>query len=117
MVSITKTNTETIFEIKGLHKLWALKSEIHIPNHHLLNAYQNEYEVDEWKVKQIGTHVPFLIKAGTFYFGEDSAIIFMDVMHKQNTIIVDLQDEHYKKLIIEVEYPEESIKLLNSKAL
>ena len=114
MVTITKTNTETSFEIKGIHKIWALKSEIRIPNYHILNAYQNRNEVDEWKIKAYGTHVPFVIKAGTFYSGEKSDVIFMDVMHPEKVIIVDLQDEQYKKLIIEVENPEESITLLKN---
>jgi len=115
MVTITQTDTETTFEIKGLHKLWALKSEIQIPNQHILSAYQNINEVNEWKLRMIGTHVPYIIKAGTFYLGEGNDVIFMDVMHPEKVIIVELQDERYKKLYIEVEHPEEAITLLKSK--
>ncbi len=114
MVTITKNSTETLFEIKGLHKFWALKSEIKIPNEHIIKAYQDEEHIKNWyALKLIGTNVPFGLHAGTFY--HDGGKIFMDLNHKHNAIIVDLKDEHYKQLIVEVENPEEAMKLINEK--
>jgi len=112
MVKITKNSTDTLFEIKGLHKFWALKSEIKIPNEHIVKAFQNEEHIKNWyALKLIGTNVPFGLHAGTFY--QDGSKIFMDLVNKQNAIIVELKDENYKELIIEVEDPEIAIKLIN----
>jgi hypothetical protein len=112
MVSITKNETETVFEINGLHKLWAFKSEIRIPNEHIIRAYQDESQVGNWYLlKVIGTNLPFVLNAGTFYHHGD--IIFMDVADKTKAVIIDLKDEKYKQLVIEVADPKAVIGLLN----
>jgi hypothetical protein len=112
MVNITKTDTETIFELKGLHKFWAFKSEIRIPNGHIITAYQDADQIQNWyALKVIGTNMPYVLNAGTFY--HHGELIFMDVAHKENAIIIDLQDENYKQLIIEVSDPEAALHLLN----
>ena len=46
----------------------------------------------------------------TFY--ESDSTIFMDIVNKKNVIIVELRDEFYNKLMIEVENPEVSMTLL-----
>jgi hypothetical protein len=113
MVTITKTATETTFEIIGLHKLWALKNEIKIPNEHIVKAYQDTDKIKNWyAAKLLGTNMPYFLNAGTFY--QDGGIIFMDVANKQNAIIIDLKDEKYKQLIIEVADPSAAIKLIGS---
>jgi hypothetical protein len=114
MVKITKTEKETTFEIIGLHKLWAFKSEIKIPNDHIINAYQDETKIKDWYMaKLIGTNMPYVLNAGTFY--QDGGKIFMDVAKKEKAIIIELKDENYKQLIIEVEDPLESINVINKK--
>ena len=112
MVTITRNEIETIFEINGLHKLWAFKNEIKIPNEHIVEAYQDEDQIKNWYgLKLIGTNMPYILNAGTFY--HDGGVIFMDVAQKQNAVIIDLKDEKYKQLIIEVADPLSAIKLLN----
>ena len=114
MVKITRTENETTFEIVGLHKLWAFKSEIKIPNDHIIKAYQDETKIKNWyAAKLIGTNMPYVLNAGTFY--QDGGMIFMDVAKKENAIIIDLKDENYKQLIIEVQDPLDSINRLNTK--
>ena len=54
--------------------------------------------------------MPSIITAGTFY--KSGSKIFWDVVNMENCIIVDLIDEEYKQLIIEVENPREAIRLL-----
>ena len=117
MVEITKSENETVFEVKGLHKVLAFKSELRIPNSHIVKAYCDENEINEWKgIRALGTYIPSLIKAGTFYQDKDSATIFMDIANVKNAIIVDLKDEEYKKLIIEVSNPQDAITLLTENA-
>lgn len=113
MVEITKNETETIFEVKGLHKVLAFKSELRIPNSHIMKAYCDDHEINEWKgIRAFGTYIPSIIKAGTFYQDKDNATIFMDISNPKNAIIIELKDEHFKKLIIEVPNPQNAIELL-----
>lgn len=114
MITITKEKELFHFNVEGLHKLWALKSELTIPAENIIKAYQDEAELNGWKGWRIpGTHIPGLITAGTFHLSGNK--IFWDVVDKKKAIIIDLADESYQKLIIEVEDPESMITLLNDK--
>ena len=114
MVNITKTDKEFVFEIKGMHKVWALKSEIRIPVDHVIKAYQDDSQIKKFNIaKIIGTNMPFGLHAGTFL--QNGGVIFMDVSNKKNAIIIDLKDEKYKQMIVEVKNPAESIALLERK--
>ena len=114
MISIKKQSNGFLFEVVGMHKLWAFKSELLIPASHIISAHQRFEEIGFWKGwRAPGTHVPFLITAGTFHLDGDK--IFWDVMNKDNSIIVELLDQEYKKLIIEVENPIDAIVLLTSR--
>jgi hypothetical protein len=48
----------------------------------------------------IGTDVPGMFAAGTFYYHGE--LVFWDVFDTARTVIVSLDHERYKKLIIEV---------------
>ncbi|MFK8008229.1 MAG: hypothetical protein AB8H03_17865 [Saprospiraceae bacterium] len=113
MVSISKEESNFHFKVEGLHKLWALKSQLTIPIQNVVRAYQNREELSGWwkGIRMPGTHVPGLITAGTFY--QSGEKIFWDVVNKDEAIIIDLEDESYKKLIIQVENPSEAIDFIN----
>jgi hypothetical protein len=59
-----------------------------------------------------GTSVPGVIKAGTFY--QDGKRVFWDVHHPEKTIVIDLHDERYNQLIVEVEDPQAAVSLIQS---
>lgn len=112
MVQITKTQNLLIIDILGFHKLWALKHQLRIPIADFVNAYQNDVEFNEFKGIRFGTYIPFLITAGTYFWkGKRN---FWDVMNKKNTIIIELKNNQYNKLYVEVENPTEILTLLNS---
>jgi hypothetical protein len=114
MVQITQNQNEFIFEIKGIHKLWALRNKIVVPKQNIENASKKEQESTFWIGWRIpGTRIPGLITAGTFI--KNGERHFWDVSNKKNAIVVDLKNSSFKKLIIEVANPSESIELLNSK--
>ena len=113
MVSISESNDKFIFKINGLHQIWALKSKLIIEKENIVSAYQNKEELYNFKGFRVGTYIPFLITAGTFYWkGKRN---FWDVMSYKNTIIVVLKNHIYDKLYIEVQNPEEALQLLNNK--
>lgn len=114
MITISKNNNHYIFKVNGMHQLWAFKSELSIPAEKIINAHQDTDTVKGWKGwRAPGTHVPSIITAGTFY--KDGNKIFWDVSDIKKAIIVNLKDEDYKQLIIEVENPEEALRLLNER--
>lgn len=114
MVTITKEGSNFIFEVKGIHKVLAFKSELTIPATHILDAHR-DFEGDSWWIgwRVPGTYIPFLITAGTYY--KDGEKNFWDVVNKEKSIVVELKDEQYNRLIIEVEDPVAAIDLLTGK--
>ena len=110
MVKVTATENEFIFQIKGLHRVWALKSNLKISKENIVKVYQNIEELKGFKGIRFGTFIPFIITAGTYSWkGKRN---FWDVCNKKNAIIVELEDSNYNKLIIEVENPIETINLI-----
>jgi hypothetical protein len=114
MVTIIRNNGDFIFEVKGMHKLWSFKSEITIPAGHITAAYQNTKSLTEWEGWRMpGTFIPSVIVAGTFY--KDHEKDFWDTTNINKCIIVELKDEQYNKLIIEVEDVAAALELLTTK--
>lgn len=114
MVAIEKNNGNFIFEIKGLHKLWAFKSQLIIPAEHIINAVPyNKEQHSFFGLRMPGTNLPGIITAGSYMV--DDGTIFCDIVHHSKTIVVDLKDEYYKRLVIEVDDPMAAIDLLQQK--
>lgn len=97
-----------------MDKLWALRSRLQIPLAHITAIEANAEAVGRWwhGFKLIGTEVPGLLGAGTFYYHGE--IVFWDVHNPANAVIVSLDHERYKKLIVEVADPAETIDHLQS---
>jgi len=113
MVDIDIQDDRAIFRVEGLHKLWAMRSQLEIPLAHITSVDVNHVQVGEWwhGFKLIGTDVWGVFAAGTFiYHGE---LVFWDVRRPENTIIVSLDHERYKKLIVEVENPASAAVMLH----
>lgn len=45
MIIISKDDNYFIFNVNGMHKLWAFKSEITIPFENIINAHQDTESV------------------------------------------------------------------------
>ena len=106
MVSVTLVGDRAVFDVEGLHQLWALRSRLEIPLTHITDARIDPDQVGRWwhGWKVLGTDVPGLLAAGTFYYHGE--LVFWDVVDPASTIIVSLDHEKYKKLIVEVADPE-----------
>ncbi len=113
MVTIEIQDNNYVFHMKGLHKIWALRSKITVPKNDVVKAYQDQEELHKFCGFRVGTYVPFVIIAGTYYLkGKKN---FWDMTREKNTIIVELKNHYYNKLYIEVENPENTMSLLNQK--
>jgi hypothetical protein len=102
MVDITIEGDRAVFTVEGMHKLWSFRSRIDIPLIHITGVDADRDQVGVWwhGFKLIGTDVPGMFAAGTFYYHGE--LVFWDVHDPARTVIVSLEHERYKKLIIEV---------------
>ena len=118
MVTIEQQGDTVLFTVEGWHKLWALRSELRIPRAHLRGARRDAQAAQARGLRMPGTHVPGFLKAGTFYLDGffDEKPSFIDVRHAENTIVVDLADEQFTRLIIEVADPDAAVTLLTQLA-
>lgn len=112
MVDVSLQDSNVLFEVKGLHKLLAFKSQLQIPRVYIRGVRQDPDVLRGWWKgwRMPGTHVPGLLAAGTFFY-EDKRI-FWDVHNAENALIIDLEHDDYDQLIIEVENPAAVMQLL-----
>ena len=114
MVDLTVRGDRLRLQVRGLDRLWAMRSRLDIPL-----ASVRAVRVDPtvarglWKgVSAPGTHIPGLIIAGTFY--QDDKRIFWDVHDPLKTVVIDLVGQRYDQLIVEVHDPESVVKMIES---
>jgi hypothetical protein len=114
MVSVSITGDRVVFDVHGLDRLWALRSRLELPLAHILSVEANAEQVGRWwhGFKVMGTDVPGLLAAGSFYY--QGELVFWDVHDPANAIILSLDHERYKKLIVEVDDPAGTIERLRS---
>ncbi|MBI1874221.1 MAG: hypothetical protein HYS05_10095 [Acidobacteria bacterium] len=105
MVDVTIEGDRAVFQVEGLDRMWALRSRLEIPLAHITGVEDDSEQVGRWwhGFKLLGTDVPGLFAAGTFYYHGE--LVFWDVHDPAKTIIVSLDHERYKKLIVEVGDP------------
>ncbi len=108
MVNVSIDGDQAVFEVEGFDKVWALRSRLQIPLAHITGVEPGADTVGRWwhGLKLIGAEMPGLFAAGTFYYHGE--LVFWDVHDTTQTIIVSLDHERYKKLIIEVSDPSET---------
>src|SRR5439155_9530836 len=109
MVSVTIEDDRAVFAVEGLDKVWALRSRLEIPLTHVSAAEIDPERVGTWwhGWRLMGAEIPGIFAAGTFhYHGE---LVFWDVRDPAKTIIVSLDHERYKKLIVEVADPDATV--------
>lgn len=111
MVHIERSDTNFIFEVEGWHKILAFTNTISVPMAHIVDAYPNNEPLNLVSgLRMFGTGIPGVISAGTYYIQNN--VIFCDVVNYENSIVVELRNEYYKMLIIEVENPYDAIRML-----
>jgi hypothetical protein len=118
MVEISVEGDRAVFTVLGWHKLWSLRSRLEIPLAHVRDVHADPSPAC-WGWFQEGQKVdgvvggiawPNVFRAGRFY--QDGGWVFWDVRHPENTIVVELHDETYQKLVVEVADPAAAVQLL-----
>lgn len=114
MVDLSIEEGKLTLYVRGADKLWSFKSSLQIPLAHITGVRADPEAARGWYhgIRMPGTNVPGVITAGTFY--QDGKRVFWDVHHPEKTIAIDLHDERYNELIVEVDDPEAAVKLIRN---
>ena len=114
MVELSIEQGNLTLHVKGADKLWAFKSSLQIPLAHVAGVRADAQAARGWwhGIRLPGTNLPGVITAGTFY--QDGKRVFWDVHNPDKTIIIDLHDERYNQLIVEVADPSAAVNLIQS---
>jgi hypothetical protein len=114
MVEISIEGDRARFEVEGWDKLWAMRSQLEIPLEHILSVRADPEPARGWwhGLRLPGTQIPGILTAGTFY--QSDGAVFYDVHDPERTIVLDLDHEHYKRLVIEVADPAAAVTLLRT---
>jgi hypothetical protein len=111
---ITIANDRLKVEVLGWDKLWSFKSHLDFPMAHVIAAHRSGNEAKRfWRgIRAPGTNLPGVIVAGTYY--SEGEHLFYDVHDFKQAIVIELKDEWYTRLIVEVEEPDEVLRFLPS---
>lgn len=118
MARVKIENDQLVINMKGVRKFFAMKSEVSVP----LTSVESVITGLDWKDlpkaldKVLGTNSNELYYGGTFrdggFWNLDGDKVFFDLRRKEEAIVITLNDEDFKKLIIGCETPEETVKLI-----
>ncbi len=102
MVDVSVADGKLVLTVQGADKLWALKSSLEIPLAHVAGIRADASIARRWwhGIKIGGTSIPGVITAGTFY--QEGKRVFWDVHDPDNTIVIELHDERYNEVVVEV---------------
>ena len=114
MVDLSVAEGKLVLQVRGADKLWAFKSSLEIPLGHVVEIRPDSAIARGWchGLRVPGTYVPGIITAGTFY--QDGKRVFWDVHNPENTVVIELRDERYNQLIVEVSDPAAAVALVKS---
>jgi hypothetical protein len=114
MVDLSIFDGNLLLHVRGADKLWAFKSSLEIPLAHIADVRADPAIAHGWwhGLRMPGTNIPGVITAGTFY--QDGKRVFWDVHNPDNTIVIELEDERYAELIVEVVNPNAAVELIKT---
>jgi hypothetical protein len=113
MVSFSLQGSVVTMKVIGFRKILALKSQIQFNKNNIKNIKIAEETLRPPMFKMPGTAIPWVITTGTYvYKGKKE---FWDKVYKKKSLEIDLENEKYTKINVNVENPEEIINLLKPK--
>lgn len=107
--TIELTSNALVIHVEGADRVWALKSRLEIPLTNVVDAQPASEEARQWLhgMRLGGTHIPGVISAGRFY--SEGRLVFWDVHDPEKAIGIELRDERYGRLVLEVQDPEREL--------
>ncbi|MEU7324051.1 hypothetical protein ABZ682_26390 [Streptomyces griseoviridis] len=113
MAQIRIVGDDLVVVMEGLDKLWAFKGSLTVPLANVRGATADPGIAAEPKgIRAPGSHLPGVIIAGTFH--QDGDKVFWDVRDPSKAIVVELADEEYTRLILQVDDPRATVALVEN---
>ena len=114
MVDLSISGGNLVLHVVGADKLWAFKSSLEILLAHIEKIRVDPAVAHGWwhGVRMPGTNIPGVLTAGTFY--QHGKRVFWDVHNPDNTVVIELKDERYNELIVEVADPQAAVEFVKS---
>jgi hypothetical protein len=115
MVEVSFVGDRIHLAVEGWDKLWALKSELEFPLAHIRSVRHDPEPARGWwhGLRLPGTQIPGVLTAGSFY--QDGGMVFYDVHDPEGTIVLELDHEHYQRLIVEVADPPATVRRIQDR--
>jgi len=112
MVDLSVSDGKLVLHVQGADRLWAFKSSLEIPLEHVTGITADPTIARGWwhGIRMPGTSIPGVITAGTFY--QHGKQVFWDVHNPDNTVMIELKDERYNELVVEVADPSFAVELV-----
>jgi hypothetical protein len=113
-VHLSVNESNLFIAIKGINTFLTCKNKWNIPLKHIVavSHYNGEYNTCFKGVHAPGVNIPGLGTAGTFY--QKGHKIFWGVNNSDKSIMIELKNNSFTRIIVEVDNPEESIKNIQS---
>ena len=114
MAQVEIADGSLVVSVTGVDKLLALKSRLEVPLEHVAGVELRPEAARTWwhGFRLPGTTIPGVVTAGSFY--QSGEWVFWDVHDPDKTVAIQLRDEHYTRLVIQVDDPEATAAALKS---
>ncbi|MFI1022302.1 hypothetical protein [Streptomyces olivaceus] len=111
MALIRIDGDDLVVVIEGFDKLWAFKGSLTIPLANVRGVTADPgIATDPKGIRAPGSHVPGVITAGTFH--QDGEKVFWDVRDASKAVVIELADERYARLVLQVNDPRAAVALV-----
>ncbi|MCU8589405.1 hypothetical protein [Streptomyces sp. A13(2022)] len=111
MALIRIDGDDLVVVIEGFDKLWAFKGSLTIPLANVRGVTADPgIATDPKGIRAPGSHVPGVITAGTFH--QDGEKVFWDVRDASKAVVIELADERYARLVLQVDDPRAAVVLV-----
>ncbi|MEZ0491673.1 hypothetical protein AB2L28_05425 [Kineococcus sp. TBRC 1896] len=99
-------------QLRGMSKVWAMKSRLEIPLTSVRGATIDPDVVREPKgVRSPGLHIPGVAAVGTFHHHGEKTL--WETYRGTRTIVIQLTGQSYDRIAVEVPNPREAVELIN----
>jgi hypothetical protein len=106
MATITIKDQTLCVNVEGLDKVFALRSSITVPLAHVVSVTARP-DISKVMYMPVGSQFrgvrhTGLIVAGTLLMADGSGNVFCDVHDDKNALVIELQHDEFKRIIIEL---------------
>lgn len=113
--SVRIEGEDLIFELHGVDEILSIKRSVSVPLKHVISVSTLQVPWNLFKGLRVGgSSLPGVVKDGR-YLTEDG-LMFFEMHDPDKCITVNLDHEHYKKIVFEVDDKEASAEMI-SKAI